>query len=304
MFSFKANFLSCFMVVLSILGNTLSGTAQHTSRQMNIISADNAANAAEPLFTAIQPLILTESRGLVFSTRKGTNQVYELRCPEGWHFKAAVGTVSYSKTSDLTPVKFLVAGDRIIIGFKVTGTRVKDEIRINGIQVQHKNGAIGGAAGNISLYRKSQLQMHVAMLVQEPGKASKLAFTQRPGYGTANVQLDQPIVISSLDQFGNVTSNGLRENETVKLKLFAGSGKLLGTVSANIGTAGSCGTASFESVIVNSAGAKKLAATCSSLTLAITPEFNIEEEDNATRVEADLNPDWVCYADVSRFSTP
>ena len=299
----KVSLVSFSTLLVLMLGTRASRQSSGSTTPINVISADHAANASSPAFTEIKPLTLTESAALRFVRQSGGQRLI-IKCPIGWKFKAGIGSVNPSRTPDITAIRLTVENDQLIVHLSVRSSQRIDQLNISGIQVQPVDGARVEIPAQIELEKSLGATLPIATLIQTPGIASKLSFTERPQSGTANQGLGSPIVVSSLDQFGNVSVNGLRETEKVRLKLFAGTGKLVGTLTANIGSAGTCGTATFEGITVDAPGVKKLAVTCSNLTLAITPEFLVEEEDNATRVEADFNPDWVCYVDVSRFKTP
>ena len=137
---------------------------------------------------------------------------------------------------------------------------------------------------------------------QTTGGVQGLSFANNPDSSIAGVAFDNQPIIVTMDQFGNVSNNGLPEVQNVKIMLSAGTGILSGTAILNIGTAGGNGMVSFSDLKVNTAGSKKLMAKSNSLTFAVTNEFVVTNENTASENSTDddssseeIDPDLVCY---------
>ncbi len=107
------------------------------------------------------------------------------------------------------------------------------------------------------------------------GPATSLVFSTQPGGAVLGNALNPQPVVKTVDAFGNNSTVGLGTNVTVTLTLTSGTGSLVGTAVANIGTAGGNGTATFSGLTVDAAGVKQLTASASGLSNAVSATFTI-----------------------------
>jgi hypothetical protein len=86
------------------------------------------------------------------------------------------------------------------------------------------------------------------------GVVVRLSWTTQPGAATYGSAFGTQPVLTTVDQYGNLSTNGLAATNTVMVSQTSGSGGLSGTTSYNIGTAGSNGVISFTDLQINAAG--------------------------------------------------
>lgn len=115
-----------------------------------------------------------------------------------------------------------------------------------------------------------------------PATITGLAFTTQPGGAYTDENLNPQPVVSSVDAFGNVSTNGLPESLLVSLVLTNSTGELVGTTTLDIGTAGSVGVATFTNLQVTTGGFKQLIATATNLTDALSEQFTVGGIDPGT----------------------
>jgi MBG domain-containing protein/YDG domain-containing protein/immunoglobulin I-set domain protein len=109
-----------------------------------------------------------------------------------------------------------------------------------------------------------------------PASAYRLVFVTQPAGATYKTALATPPVVMTQDQFGNNSTTGLGTGVNVTLTLTTGTGPLVGTTTANIGTGGGDGTASFAGVQVNRAeNGDVLTASATGLASAMSTAFNV-----------------------------
>jgi hypothetical protein len=83
-------------------------------------------------------------------------------------------------------------------------------------------------------------------------------------------------VVKTLDQFGNLSTNGLAATLNVTASLTAGTGPLQGTTNLNIGMAGGKGTVTYTTLRIDVAGTdKQLTASASGLTSDVSGVFTV-----------------------------
>ncbi len=104
--------------------------------------------------------------------------------------------------------------------------------------------------------------------------ATTLAFTTSPGVARVGSPFGvQPVVVTR-DEFGNPSTVGLAGDQIVDVSLTSGTGTLLGTTSANIGTNGGNGSIQFTDLQIDVAGTgKQLTATNDLLASATSATF-------------------------------
>jgi hypothetical protein len=115
-------------------------------------------------------------------------------------------------------------------------------------------------------------------ILVNPTAANHLAFAAQPGATTYGSLLGPQPVLVSQDTFGNNSTVGIGVSKIVTVTLTSGSGSLLGTVSRDIGTGAGNGTATFNNLEVNAAGAgKQLTASAPGLTGAVSSTFTVAQ---------------------------
>jgi hypothetical protein len=115
-------------------------------------------------------------------------------------------------------------------------------------------------------------------IVVNPAPANHLVFATQPGSTTYGSLLSPQPVLVSRDAFGNNSTVGVGASKMVTVTLTSGSGSLLGTASLDIGTGASNGTATFNNLAVNAAGAgKQLTASATGLTNVVSSSFTVTQ---------------------------
>src|SRR5207245_5514338 len=109
-----------------------------------------------------------------------------------------------------------------------------------------------------------------------PAAGSELVLTTQPGNATAGAVFGTQPVLNTQDQFGNSTSAGLPLSLPVTLALSSGTGPLQGTITLNIGTTASNGTAVFSDLRIDAGGTnKQLTASAGGLNSATSSVFTV-----------------------------
>ena len=122
------------------------------------------------------------------------------------------------------------------------------------------------------------------------GAVTRVAFTTEPGGATYGSDLSPQPVVKTQDQFGNDSTNGLAESETVSLAL-TGTGALQGTVTLDIGTEAGDGTATFSGLTVDTAGTGNiLTASATSLDGDTSDSFDILQKGITLSITASNKP--------------
>jgi hypothetical protein len=309
--SFASKKVSLFVILIAFILPVFGGVVESPlTSGSSYISADKAANGANPGYTVMNDIIVTENNNVDFALTNGQFKTLILTAPMGWSFNTASGKLVYNKANDISAVSMEVTATNITLTFMVTRTTHFDAIRIAGIEVQAKDGAVINAPGKI--YRSSLNPGTATMnnivatsitdgsfgtsfgtLSQVSGSVAKLVFASKPGQSTANSKFVQQPVIITVDQFGNPTTKGLAAVQNVNVKLSSGSGTLAGTVVLNIGTSGGNGMVICDNLKINTGGVKKIIATSGTLTFAVSNHFIISE-DGISTPSSDENPDWMC----------
>lgn len=284
------------------------------------ISADKAVNANNPAYSILDKIVIAECESGDFKAGNGKMQSLILTAPEGWSFNPGAARINSNKYSDIKSLSFSVNKTTITIRFIVTGNTHKDYLTISEIQVISADGANLGApsfihrskinggtaqiAGIISTENTDGTGgTSFASLFQIGGAAAKLVFTSKPGPAIVGVAFDEQPVVVTQDQFGNATAVGLGEIQIVKIRLSAGTGELSGTIQLNIGTTGGNGMIACSNLLINTTGTKKLMASTTNLSFAVTNEFKVVEPEKETSISADDNPDWICFNSTSIAGT-
>ncbi len=247
------------------------------------ISADKAANAISPAYTALGNIVIQSQASNDFPKNQKRVTLI-LSAPSGWGFNPGIGTLIAGGT-EITADSIAVTASTIT----ATYTRSKKDsstasLTISGIQVRATSGAVIPASGSIfqtggtgaAIVGITLNSTNFGSLSQVVGAASKLAFTTQPGSATYGSALStQPIVVTR-DQFSNPSTSGLGTSKTVTLTLTSGTGLLQGVTTLDIGTGAGNGTVTFNSLKVSAAGTGKgITAAATGLTNAISNSFAI-----------------------------
>lgn len=313
--SFTSNTISKRISSLFIAGlcmvNAQAGIIVSPSASVMEIPADKAANAFSPAYTQLNDFSIVEKKSSDFASSFGKSATLVLTAPGGWTFRPCTGTISFTG-KDISEVSMKTSWTTIIISFKVNGMANMDAMTISGIEVQAADGKAIDLEG--SIYRSSAnpgtaiingiistgmangaVGTAFAIMMQTSGMATKLVFAKKPSTSVAGAALEQQPVIITQDQFGNPTSKGLNENQSVKIRLSSGTGSLNGTSTVMIEN----GMAIFSDLQLSMVGTKKLMATSGSLSFAVSNEFNVTESDSSPRISSedndDYDPDWICF---------
>ena len=272
------------------------------------ISADKAANAIAPLYTALGDIVITEASSNDIAA--GSPQTLILTAPAGWSFNTSTGAVNVGLSVDVSNASIALTANTITITFDVSGTAGLDEITISGIEIQALNGSILPNAGQIYRSTANAGTAVIASLIsssngdgsggtdfgslsQVVGTVAQLAYTIQPGAATVGAVFGQQPVVVTQDQFGTLSTTGLVATQNVVINLSAGSGLLTGTTSLNIGTGGGNGTVSFTNLQIDAAGVKQLTAASAPLTSSVTNNFTVAAASSTTVLTSDINPSCV-----------
>ena len=115
-----------------------------------------------------------------------------------------------------------------------------------------------------------------------PAAASQVVFIQQPSDVTAGDAISPAITVDVEDQFGNIITSG---SSNVTLSVNTGPGSIGGTDTV----AASSGVATFDNVILDTAGSYTLAASDGSLTVADSSSFTVNPAA-ASQVVFDQQP--------------
>jgi hypothetical protein len=114
-------------------------------------------------------------------------------------------------------------------------------------------------------------------VVVSSGAADRLIFSTQPGSAVYNTVFGTQPVVQTADEFGNPSVIGLPTNLVVTVALYSGTGTLLGTTTADIGTAAGNGTVTFNDLRIDATGEKQLIATAPGFTNAISDTFTVAQ---------------------------
>ncbi len=106
----------------------------------NNMPADKALNSTNgAAFTALGNIVITKGVNTDFAN--GTGQTLILTVPDGYRFKAGVGTVTFTSGRNISAATISVTTNAAIVTFTVGGTAALDTLTIGGLQVQALDGA-------------------------------------------------------------------------------------------------------------------------------------------------------------------
>jgi len=113
-------------------------------------------------------------------------------------------------------------------------------------------------------------------IVIGPASADRLVFTTEPAAATAGAPFGVQPVLRTRDVFGSDSTAGLPGSQLVTVTLTSGTGELLGTATADIGTNAGNGVVTFTDLQINAAGSgKQLTATSPGLYDAVSSLFTV-----------------------------
>jgi hypothetical protein len=239
------------------------------------VSADTASNAPVPAWTTLGSMTITEGANTDFGT--GTSRTLILKAPAGFVFNTAVTpSISFTASRNITSATIAVTdSSTLTITFTVSGTTRADSLVIGsttGIQIRPTAGT-PLAAGNhifrpttgggtavitgITTSADGSTGSNFGSLNEVAGAATRLAFTTQPTNAVAGAPFGTRPVVTSLDQFGNTSTNGLPATNFVAMSLTGGAGPLQGTAQVDLGLNAGRGIATFSSLRIDAAGSDK-----------------------------------------------
>ncbi len=121
-----------------------------------------------------------------------------------------------------------------------------------------------------------------APITINPANASRLLFDVQPDLaGVGKPFAIQPVIITQ-DTYGNDSANGLASSLNVTMTLTFGTGTLQGTTVLDIGTNDGNGVVTFTDLSITTEGDKRLTASASGLTNAVSDLFSVVPKTNQT----------------------
>lgn len=309
-------FLSFFMLSLPAL--VMAGIIVTPASNGVGISADKSLQSTTTSFTPIGDIVLSEQQVQDFAFTDRYWRTMILTAPQGWEFKPSAGQALASAPSDFRVITMKVEPNTISLRFCVRSTEHLDVLTLSGIEVRSLNGMANGReafiyrsafnpgnalVSNITVTRNPYGfgGTNFASLSQRPGKVQKLVFAQKPTATEEGKLFDQNPELITVDQFGNFSTDGLKENVPVKIRLASGNGQLTGDQTMNIGMLGGMGRISYQGLSIQETGMKKLIATAPLLTFAVTNDFLVYQSGIETPVSKDLE-NFMCFR-VAGFVT-
>ncbi len=221
--------------------------------------------------------------------------IHTLTLPAGWQFDTTQNvTIGVGGTTELSVSAQVVTPGLTTLSFNVTavsqtGTGI---LTFSGMKVvptgtTTSSGEITMTAGTVTGVTNGVTSFGTLSTV--PGVATKLTFTTQP---SATSTYGSPLVVSPVvktqDQFGNNSTSGLASSRTVTLSLSSGTGAIVGTATANIGTSAGNGTVTFSGIKIDDIGSGKV-FTADALTLvsAVSSSFEIVPKNISATITAD-----------------
>jgi hypothetical protein len=115
--------------------------------------------------------------------------------------------------------------------------------------------------GSITLtFQAGAASVNSAAVTVSAGPATTLVWTVQPGSANPGAPFGQQPVLRTADAGGNITTSGLQPTNLVAVHLISGSGLVGDTLIYNIGTSGSNGIITFNSLQINNAGPSNVLA--------------------------------------------
>ena len=110
------------------------------------ISADKAANAASPSYTALGNIVITEGNNGDFATPQ-TNTTLILTAPANWEFQSGTCSATFAATKNITAASCANTTSAITVTLSVSGTNKTDVLTISGVNVRPTSGG-GSMSGS------------------------------------------------------------------------------------------------------------------------------------------------------------
>jgi hypothetical protein len=113
------------------------------------ISADTAANAASPSYTALGNIVITEGANTDMPTQ--TNTTLILTAPANWEFQAGTCSATFLASKNVTATSCANTTSTITVTLSVSGTNRADVVTISGVNVRPTSG--GGSMASVNILR-------------------------------------------------------------------------------------------------------------------------------------------------------
>ncbi len=259
------------------------------------ISADKAANATTPAYTALVNIIIVEGANTDFAHSGGSVVTLVLEPPTGWSFEASQGsTTRNGGPSDFqNPPSIGVTATAATVQFRINNTTAADTLTVSGLRVRPNDGVLGNTpAGDIVRGAASTSTINgvsgatnFGSLSMTFGAAKQLSVdTQPSSAATAGVAFAPQPAIRVEDQHGNLRTT---DNTTSVSAARDGGGSpaIQGTLSATA----SAGIATFLNLSHNKAETISLAFSSSGLT-GTTSNNVVVSAANASTVKFTTHP--------------
>lgn len=203
--------------------------------------------------------------------------LHTLTLPAGWEFDTTQNvTIGIGGATELALGAQVVTPSSTALSFNVSAVSTTGvaTLTFSGMKVRPttttpSTGSITHTSGTIAGVTNGSTNFGTLSTVA--GTVAKLAFTTQPGATTVyGSNLSTQPVVSSQDQFGNISTSGLSATDNVTLSLTSGTGSIVGTAMINIGTGGTNGVATFSGLQIDDIGAGKIFTAVSSAGLTST----------------------------------
>ena len=114
------------------------------------LSADTAANAATPSYTALGNMVITEGANGDFASPQ-TNTTLILTAPANWEFQASTCSATFAASKNITATSCANTTSAITVTLSVSGTNKADVLTISGVNVRPTSG--GGSMASVNIVR-------------------------------------------------------------------------------------------------------------------------------------------------------
>lgn len=179
------------------------------------ISADKAANAVNPAYTALVDIQISEGAGTNGDFSVGTNKTLILTAPSGWQFNPTVGSVSFMAGRNISAASLSVTSPIITATLTVGNTNKADTLIISGIQVRAVAGESLSSSGNILRTSANPGTQTINGIVNDSTNfgslsqvagavsASKSTMSASPVSASTDGGAQTTVTVSAYDQFNN-----------------------------------------------------------------------------------------------------
>ncbi len=251
------------------------------------ISIDTTSAGGTGAYTLLSGPTITEAT----SSEWLTGRTIILNAPAGFEFNPSA-TISLNKSPvpSTLLVGFPIGVSATQISIVISNTSDQPtSLTFSGIEVRPTGTVVSGSPSHITITGTAGLSGNAGQLMTVPGAVTKLAFTSEPNATTTygSTFATSPVV-KTQDQFGNNSTSGLASSRTVTLSLTSGTGAIVGTATANIGTSAGNGTVTFSGIKIDDVGTGKV-FTADALTLvsAVSSSFEIVPKNISATITAD-----------------